>query len=53
MERRTFLNYSSLALGAMLVPLGRAIAADELLSSMPVAAKKALADTALNASACA
>ncbi|WP_020653589.1 TldD/PmbA family protein [Massilia niastensis] len=49
MERRTFLNFSSLALGSMLVPFGRAIAAEELLSSMPAAAKKALADTALNA----
>ncbi|MBQ5946191.1 TldD/PmbA family protein [Massilia sp. ST3] len=49
MERRTFLNFSSMALGSMLVPFGRAIAAEELLSTMPVAAKKALADVALNA----
>ncbi len=49
MERRTFLNFSSLALGSMLVPFSRAIAAEELLSTMPVAAKKALADVALNA----
>ena len=49
MERRTFLNFSSMALGSMLVPFGRAIAAEELLSAMPAAAKKALADVALNA----
>ncbi|OON59965.1 TldD protein [Massilia sp. KIM] len=49
MERRTFLNFSSLALGSTLIPFGRAIAAEELLTTMPVAAKKALADVALNA----
>ena len=49
MERRTFLNFSSLALASTLVPFTRAIAADELLSSMPTSAKKALADVALNA----
>jgi len=50
MERRTFLNLSGLAFGSMLVPVfGRAIAAEEMQSSMPVAAKKMLADTALNA----
>jgi TldD protein len=36
MERRTFLNISSLAFGSMLVPVfGRAIAAEELLNPMP------------------
>ncbi|QOL50510.1 TldD/PmbA family protein [Massilia litorea] len=50
MERRTFLNISTLVFGSMLIPVaGRAIAAEELLSPMAVAAKKALADTALNA----
>jgi TldD protein len=49
MERRTFLNYSSMALGSLFLPVGRAIAAEELLTTMPVAAKKALADVALNA----
>ncbi|WP_296942880.1 TldD/PmbA family protein [uncultured Massilia sp.] len=50
MERRTFLNISGLAFGSMLVPVfGRAIAAEELLNPMAVAAKKALADTAMNA----
>jgi len=50
MERRTFLNISGLGLGAMLVPVfGRAIAAEELLTTMPASAKKALADIAMNA----
>ncbi len=49
MERRTFLNLSSGVAASMLLPFGRAIAAEELTSSMPVAAKKALADIALNA----
>ncbi|MGX4643894.1 TldD/PmbA family protein [Massilia sp. SYSU DXS3249] len=50
MERRTFLNISTLAFGSMLIPVaGRAIAAEELLTTMAPAAKKALADTALNA----
>jgi TldD protein len=50
MERRTFLNISGLAFGSMLIPVfGRAIAAEELLNPMAVAAKKALADTALSA----
>jgi TldD protein len=50
MERRSFLNISTLAFGSMLIPLsGRAIAVEELMNPMAVAAKKALADTALNA----
>src|SRR5206468_4869356 len=50
MERRTFLNLSGLAFGSMLIPVyGRAIAAEEMQSAMPVAAKKLLADAALNA----
>jgi len=50
MERRTFLNISTLAFGSMIIPVaGRAIAAEELMNPMAVAAKKALADTALNA----
>src|SRR4051812_18847995 len=50
MERRHFLNISGLAVGSMLVPVfGRAIAAEELLKPMAVGAKKALADTALDA----
>ena len=50
MERRTFLKIGAGTAGAMLVPVfGHAIAAEEMLTTMPVAAKKALADTALNA----
>ena len=50
MERRTFLKIGAGTAGAMLVPVfGNAIAAEELLTAMPVAAKKALADVALNA----
>jgi TldD protein len=50
MERRTFLNISSAALGTMMVPVfGRAIAADELMNPMEVKFKKSLADTAMTA----
>ena len=50
MERRAFLNMSSVALGAMLLPItGRAIAVEELMNPMAVQLKKALADTAMNA----
>jgi TldD protein len=50
MERRAFLNISSLALGSMLVPVfGNAIAAEELLSPLAAKFKKTLADTALTA----
>jgi TldD protein len=50
MERRAFLNFGSLALGGLLLPLsGRAIAAEELLKPADVKFKKLLADTALGA----
>ncbi|MGX9217367.1 TldD/PmbA family protein [Massilia varians] len=50
MERRKFLQIGAGTAGAMLIPvIGNAIAADELMSAMPTSAKKALADTALNA----
>jgi TldD protein len=50
MERRKFLQIGAGTAGAMLIPVfGNAIAADELMSAMPASAKKALADTALNA----
>ena len=50
MERRTFLKIGAGTAGAMLVPVyGNAIAAEELLSPMATAFKKALADAALNA----
>ena len=50
MERRTFLKIGGGAAGSLLIPVyGNAIAAEDLMASMPVAAKKALADVALNA----
>ncbi len=50
MERRSFLNVSSLAVGSLLLPVfGRAVAAEDLLSPMAVKHKKTLADVALNA----
>ena len=50
MERRSFLNLGSLALGGVLVPVcGRAVAAEELLIPMAVKLKKMLADTAMTA----
>ena len=50
MERRDFLKISGIGLGAMMFPvMGRAIAAEELLSPMAIAFKKELADAALNA----
>ncbi|WP_313031560.1 TldD/PmbA family protein [Massilia alkalitolerans] len=50
MERRKFLQIGAGTAGAMLIPVfGNVIAADELMSAMPTGAKKALADTALNA----
>ncbi|GGB36402.1 TldD protein [Sphingomonas metalli] len=51
MLRREFLTASGLALGGGLLPglMGRAIAAEELQSTMDVALKKRLADAALNA----
>ncbi|WP_230632436.1 TldD/PmbA family protein [Sphingomonas sp. Leaf37] len=51
MHRRDFLAVTGLALGGGVVPsfLGRAIAAEELQSTIDVAVKKRLADAALNA----
>src|SRR5574343_95702 len=50
MERRAFLNISSLALGTMLLPaFGRAIAAEDLLKPVALQFKKMLADTAMTA----
>ncbi|TFW13698.1 TldD/PmbA family protein [Massilia arenosa] len=50
MERRRFLQVGGGLAGSMLVPIfGNAIAAEELLNPMAAAAKKALADVALNA----
>ena len=50
MERRTFLKLGAGGAGSLLIPVfGNAVAADELLGALPVSAKKALADTALQA----
>lgn len=51
MHRRDFLILSGLGLGGAVVPsmFGRAIAAEELASTLDVAVKKTLADTALGA----
>jgi len=50
MERRTFLNVGSMALGSMLVPVfGNTVAAEALLTPLADKFKKTLADVALNA----
>jgi TldD protein len=50
MERRRFLNLSSIAGGSLLVPVfGNAIAAEALLQAADDTGRKRLADTALNA----
>ncbi|WP_332877692.1 TldD/PmbA family protein [Massilia sp. S19_KUP03_FR1] len=54
MERRTFLKIGGGAAGSYLSPIfvpvfGNAIAAEDLMAPMAVAAKKALADVAMNA----
>ena len=51
MDRRDFLKITGVGLGGLAIPgfYGRAIAAEELLSTIDVATKKKLADVALNA----
>ena len=49
MDRRTFLTMSGVGVAGLMVPFGRLIAAEELVSTMDVARKKALADAALAA----
>jgi TldD protein len=50
MQRREFLKYSSLGLGALLLPAhGRVIAAEALTTQLDVAVKKRLADVVLAA----
>ena len=51
MQRRDFLALGGLGIGGLVLPsvFGRAIAADELLTSIDVATKKRLADSALQA----
>jgi len=50
-DRRDFLKITGVGLGGLAIPgfYGRAIAAEELLSTIDVATKKKLADVALNA----
>ncbi len=49
MQRREFMAWGSIGLGSLLLPggIGRAIAAEELVSTLDVAFKKRLADVAL------
>ncbi|RYE65677.1 MAG: TldD/PmbA family protein, partial [Oxalobacteraceae bacterium] len=50
MERRQFLHIGAGTAGAIFIPVfGNAIAAEDLLNPMAASAKKALADTAMNA----
>nr|WP_295378567.1 TldD/PmbA family protein [Pseudoxanthomonas sp.] len=51
MRRRDFLAYSGLSLGGLMLPayFGKAIAAEELQTSLDVGLKKRLADTAMTA----
>lgn len=51
MDRRDFLKVTGVGLGGLMLPtfVGRAIAAEELLSTLDVASKKKLADVALQA----
>ena len=51
MDRRDFLKMTGMGLGGLAIPgfFGRAIAAEELLSTIDTATKKRLADVALNA----
>ncbi len=50
MERRQFLHIGAGTAGALFIPVfGNAIAAEDLLNPMAASAKKALADTAMNA----
>ena len=49
MDRRDFLTISGVGLAGLLMPYSRAIAAEELVSGLDVAMKKAIADAALQA----
>lgn len=49
MDRRTFLTMSGVGVAGLLLPFGRAIAAEELVVPMDVARKKTLADAAMTA----
>lgn len=51
MHRRDFLAFGAMGVGGLVLPsmFGKVIAAEELTSAIDVAAKKSLADTAMNA----
>ncbi|MDG2519316.1 TldD/PmbA family protein [Lysobacter soli] len=49
MDRRSFLTMSGIGVAGLMLPFGRAIAAEELLTTLDVAKKKQLADAALQA----
>jgi TldD protein len=49
MDRRTFLSAAGLGVAGLMLPFGRAIAAEQLLSTLDVSKKKQLADAALQA----
>ena len=49
MDRRDFLTISGVGLAGLLMPYSRTIAAQELVSGLDVAMKKAIADAALQA----
>jgi TldD protein len=50
MDRRDFMQFTSIGLGGLLLPgFGRAIAAENLVSTLDVGLKKAIADAALTA----
>ncbi len=50
MDRRDFLTIGGLGLAGLVLPIqGRAVAAEELLSTLDVSLKKAIADAALEA----
>ncbi|GAB2669119.1 TldD/PmbA family protein [Arenimonas aestuarii] len=49
MDRRNFLTMSGVGLAGLMMPFGRVIAADELVTSLDISIKKAMADAALQA----
>lgn len=49
MDRRDFLTISGVGLAGLMLPYSRAIAAEELVSGLDIAIKKAIADAALQA----
>ena len=50
MDRRDFMQYTGFGLAGLMLPgFGKAVAAETLATTMDVGAKKAIADTALNA----